>query len=244
MTFFQALVLGIVQGITEFFPVSSSAHLRFVRSLMGLSEGEQWLYFDLACHLGTWVALVWFLRREVWSVLTNLRQIGLFTVALIPLVPAYFLLKPLRLALSEPVYTGFFLIVTGVLLLLACKPRPRTGKISAVVCVGLAQAAALLPGLSRSGSTIAVGRFCGWTWVEAAKFSFLLAVPTIAGGEILESLKLDGQVDAMCVVGFCSALAVGLVSVRCVFWLYEKAYIKPVAWYCVGVGLLWLRKNL
>ncbi len=246
LNFFQALILGIVQGITEFFPVSSSAHLRFVRSLMGLSEGQQWLYFDLACHLGTWVALVIFLRREIFSVLTDLRQIFLFTLALIPLVPAYFLLKPLRIHLSDPAYTGFFLILTGLLLLFACRAqRSRTGKIPAVVCVGIAQAAALLPGLSRSGSTIAVGRFCGWNWVEAARFSFLLAVPTILGGEVLESMKLDGHVDlGVCAVGFCSAALVGMISVRCVFWLYEKGAVKPVAWYCVAFGLLWLRKNL
>jgi undecaprenyl-diphosphatase len=300
LNFLQALLLGIVQGITEFFPVSSSAHLRFVRGLMGLGEGEQWLYFDLACHLGTWVALVFFLRREIWGVLTSIKAIGLFTLALVPLVPAYFLLKPLRVYLSAPAYTGYFLMVTAILLFLASRVQkkdridmigqdvhdagrpcnPEMGnpayptpsflgssrasradpvflssvapvqqskpspKIPAVICIGIAQAMALLPGLSRSGSTIATGRLWGWTWVEAARFSFLLAVPTIFGGEVLESWKLLGgetQVDFIpCVVGFGSALGVGLLSVRCVFWLYERAYVKPFAWYCFGFGLVWI----
>jgi undecaprenyl-diphosphatase len=212
---------------------------------MGLGEGEQWLYFDLACHLGTWVALVFFLRREIGEVFRSVRKMALFALAMLPLVPAYFLFKPVRVYLSAPVYTGVFLIVTGLLLFLANRSRDRPPrKIPAVICIGVAQAMALLPGLSRSGSTIATGKLWGWSWVEAARFSFLLAVPTIFGGELLESWKLLGQevpVDLLaCFVGFCSALGVGLLSVRWVFWLYEKRYVKPFAWYCLAFGLVWI----
>ncbi len=249
MTFLQALILGLVQGVTEFFPVSSSAHLRFARWLMGLSDGPQWLFFDLACHAGTWGALCWFLRRDIWAVLRSFRSIALYAVALAPLVPAYFLLKPLRETLSAPGYTGIFLIVTGALLLLATKKRSSSrSKWIDVLCIGGMQAMALLPGLSRSGSTIAAARFRGWSWLEGARFSFLLAVPTIFGGEILESYQLlrepsttsSGASLACTAIGFLTSLAVGLLAVRAVFWLYERETVRPFAWYCFGFGLLTL----
>lgn len=248
LTWLQALLLGIVQGVTEFFPVSSSAHLRFVRWLFDLPEGQQWLYFDLACHAGTWIALVWFLRREVLNVLQSPKTIAWYAAALIPLVPAYFLLKPLRIALSEPRYTGLFLIATAGLLIWSARPRTCSrSKWRDVLWIGSMQAMALLPGLSRSGSTIAAARLRGWDWLEGARFSFLLAVPTIFGGELLESAKLlrgdmpqDGASTGCIVIGALSAFAVGLLAVRAVFWLYERECVRPFAWYCFGFGLLTL----
>lgn len=245
----EALLLGIVQGITEFFPISSSAHLKFSRYLLGLSDGEQWVYFDLVCHLGTWLALCWFLRKEIWEVLRSPRQIALFTAALIPLVPAYLLLKPVRMALSSPEYTGFFLLATAALLTIGLKKREEISsplKYRDMVSIGVMQSLALLPGLSRSGSTIAAGRLCGMGWTAAARCSFLLAVPTILGGEMVESLKLlKGTSDAMGAVpmscyaaGFATSLIVGLFSVRFVFKIYEKGWVKPFVWYCAAFGLL------
>lgn len=250
MNLIQALLLGIVQGMTEFFPVSSSAHLKFARYLLGLGDGEQWIFFDLACHAGTWFALVWHLRREVATILLSPRKIGLFALALTPLIPAYFLLKPLRIALSSPAYTGWFLLATSLLLFLALRKRPVAAsgslKSSSVLSVGVMQAFALLPGLSRSGATIAMGRFCGWSWKEAALFSFLLAVPTIGGGEMLETWKwIQGSSDALpaiplsCyAVGALASFGVGLFSVRAVLTLYERERAAPFAWYCALFGLL------
>jgi len=238
MFFWQAIILGIVQGITEFFPVSSSAHLNFVRHLLGI-EGN-WLYFDLACHAGTWLALAYFLRREILATLCSVRQIALFTLALIPLVPAYFLLKPLFSSFSP----GYFLLATSLLLFLASRTYNLSPKKTQnVIFIGTMQAMALLPGLSRSGSTIAAARFCGWQWLDAARFSFLLAVPTILGGEILESYKIGFKLDEMCLVGFLTSFVVGLLAVRFVFRIYERGIVKPFAWYCLGFGLLilWLK---
>ena len=246
MTFLQALVLGIVQGITEFFPVSSSAHLRLVKFFFQIPDGEHLLYFDLLCHAGTLLALIIFLRRDVLSVLTSWKQIGLFTLALAPLIPGYFFLKPVRLALSDPAYLGFALLTTSVLLFLASRQVNRPQKWTDVIWIGIAQVFALIPGISRSGSTIAAARFCGWGLVDAAKFSFLLAVPTILGGEALESWKMvKGSHEAIGIVslpcyaaGFFSAFGIGLFSVRAVFWIYEKNILRPFAWYCLGAGLI------
>jgi len=238
---FQELLLGIVQGLTEFFPVSSSAHLRFTRYLMGISEGPDWVYFDLACHVGTWFALVFFLRKEIWYVLRDPKKIAQYFVALLPLIPAYFLLKSFR----APEYTGYFLLVTSTLLFFASKKWAivEEKKWRGVLFIGMMQGAALLPGISRSGSTIAAARFCKWSWLEAAKFSFLLAIPTILGGELLESYKLlKGAAPEIpftsCAVGAITSFVVGLASVRFVFWIYEREIVRPFAWYCLGFGLL------
>lgn len=265
LNYIQALILGIVQGITEFFPVSSSAHLRIFKKFLSIPDGEHLLYFDLLCHAGTLCALILYLRREIWQVLKDFRQMALFFLALLPLVPAYFLLKPLRIALSDPSYTGFFLIITAILLFQASKtskPSPalpmgesrthpfeaianqRRQKWKDVLWIGLAQSVALIPGISRSGSTIAMASLLGWKLAEGAKFSFLLAVPTILGGEFLETMKLlknpsQTWVSMPCyAIGFFASFVVGLFSVRTVFWIYGKGHIRPFAWYCLGIGLL------
>lgn len=240
----QAFILGLIQGIAEFFPISSSAHLKFARFLMGIPDSPNWLYFDLACHVGTWLALLIFLRKEVIETLLDWRKIVLFSIALAPLVPAYFLLKPLLGSLPN---TGYFLIATsGLLFLGLLKYKPRGRKWTNVLFIGVMQALALLPGISRSGSTIAAARFCGWSWLDGAKFSFLLAIPTILGGEVLESMKLfRGETTGVelgpCIVGLCTSFAVGLIAVRFVFWFYAREIVKPFAWYCLGIGLYMIR---
>jgi undecaprenyl-diphosphatase len=249
MTLIQAILLGLIQGLTEFFPISSSAHLRLAKWLMGMADGEHFLFFDLVCHSGTLLALVWILRKEIWEVLTSIQKMTLFTVALLPLVPAYFLLKPLRVAASDPSYLGFCLIATAAILFAASRKRGGNDengpKWKHVLCIGVMQTMALIPGISRSGSTIAAGRFCGWQWKESAKFSFLLAVPTIVGGQILETVQLMrghseamGAVSMACYVGgFTAALGLGSVAARFVFWVYEKGVVRPFAWYCLILGL-------
>jgi undecaprenyl-diphosphatase len=238
MTLIQAIILGIIQGITEFFPVSSSAHLRLAKWAMGVGDSA---FFDLVCHGGTLGALVLFLWRDVWEVLRDWRKMALYAAALGPLVPVYFLLKPLRVWASEPQYMGYALMATAGLLFLAGRTTGRgTNKWRHVVCIGVMQSMALIPGISRSGSTIAAARFCGWDWREAARFSFLLAIPTILGGELLEMVKgAGGEVPVSCyVAGFLASFVVGLGAVRFIFWVYETGKVRPFAWYCLGVGLL------
>lgn len=241
MSFIQAIILGLVQGLTEFFPVSSSAHLRLAKWLLGVADGEKLLSFDLLCHSGTLLALLIYLRRDVWEILQSIKKVGLYALALIPLIPAYFLLKPLRVMASDPAYLGYALMATAALLFAASKKRAvnPSQKWQHVVCIGLMQTIALIPGISRSGSTIAAARFCGWGWRESARFSFLLAIPTILGGELLEMMKghVDSGIPAACYAGgFAAAFILGLASVRFVFWVYEKERVRPFAWYCLGVG--------
>lgn len=254
MTFFQSVILGIVQGLTEFFPVSSSAHLKLAKWLLGVPDGEHLLYFDLVCHSGTLLALIWFLKKEILAALSSFRTTSLYALALCPLVPAYFLLKPLRVAASEPAYLGYFLLFTSFLLFAASRqwvPVPAGSpvlekpeiKVKDVVCIGIMQALALIPGISRSGSTIAAARFLGWDWVAAAKFSFLLGIPAILGGQALETLKLlKGSASlpfpmSAYAAGFAASFICGLISVRFMFRIYERGAARPFAWYCLAAGL-------
>lgn len=249
VSLFQALLLGIVQGLTEFFPVSSSAHLQMAKSLLGLIEKDSLLYFDLLCHAGTLLALLFYLRKEVWEVLRSPRKIALYSLAIFPLVPAYFLLKPLRLAASNPQYLGYFLWVTAAFLFLASRKESTSSQNKQTpwqaLGIGCVQTLALIPGISRSGSTIAAARLWGWEWKEAALFSFLLSIPTVLGGELLETIRLfKGQTQIFSItpvscyaVGFLTSFGVGLIGVRWMFRVYEEGWVRPFAWYCFGAGL-------
>ncbi|MBS0626286.1 MAG: undecaprenyl-diphosphate phosphatase [Verrucomicrobia bacterium] len=249
MSLFEALILGLVQGIAEFLPISSSAHLKFTKWLLGIADGQHLEYFDLVCHGGTLLALILFLWKDILKVLSSFRLMSLYALAIVPLIPAYLFLKPLRVAAAQGEYLGYCLVATAALLFLASRKKEAEVtdlKWKDVVCIGVMQTMALIPGISRSGSTISAARFCGWNWMDAARFSFLLAVPTVLGGELLETVKLlKGTSDAVGALrwecyagGFISSFAFGLLGVRWMFKIYEKGNVRPFAWYCLGIGLL------
>ena len=250
MSLLEALLLGIIQGITEFFPISSSAHLKIFKKLLSIPESAGSLFFDLSCHAGTVLTLIFFFRNQIWNILKSPKTIGLFSLSLSPLIPGYFLLKPLREALSDPQYLGYFLFVTAFILFACAKCKDGScaiierKKIQHVLWIGIAQTMALIPGISRSGSTIAMARFCGWKLPVAAEFSFLLAIPTVVGGELLEIFKimkepkagnLEISIDCL-LIGFISSFLVGLFTCRAIFWIYNKEIIRPFAWYCLAAG--------
>ncbi|MDE3055547.1 MAG: undecaprenyl-diphosphate phosphatase [Verrucomicrobiota bacterium] len=242
----QALLLGLIQGITEFFPVSSSAHLCLAREFLGLPQGEEFRAFDLACHLGTLLALALFLRKEILSTLRSPRKIALFVLALLPLVPVYFFCKPLLNILSHSSFLGYALLLTSFLLFLSTLQK-KTEKESdppswkSALSIGGMQTLALIPGISRSGSTIALARLLGWSLPSAARFSFLLSIPAILGGTCLEAMHLLSHPLALSPLSYCiafsAAFITGLFAVRFVFWIYEKKSIAPFAWYCALLGI-------
>ncbi len=255
LSLFEALILGLVQGITEFLPISSSAHLQLARELLGVSESHSFQYFDLACHTGTVLAVVIYLRKQVAGILTSSSYMINFSLALIPLVPVYLLLKPFQQALSEPRLIGYGLLATSLLLFLTSKygkgkenSLPQFSSASRLkwqdmLCIGVMQTLALMPGISRSGSTMAAARLRGWSWLDAARFSFLLAIPSVLGGECLETIRLmKGEAAALpwgcCAIGFFSAFACGLISIRWIFKFYQTFNALPFAYYCAGAGLL------
>ncbi|MBS0627204.1 MAG: undecaprenyl-diphosphate phosphatase, partial [Verrucomicrobia bacterium] len=243
MSFFTSFILGIVQALTEFLPISSSAHLKIVKYILG---SESSILLDLSCHLGTLGALVIFLRKEIIHLFFHeQRKIILFFLALIPLIPFYFLLKPLREAASDIHLLGFWLIGTGGILLAGqsfCMARSENegfiAKIKDVLMIGVMQSTALIPGISRSASTISCARILGWNVKEAVRFSFLLSIPTILGGNLLEFMKVtsetykEGSIPILqLATSFIVSFFLGLFLVKkAISWL-EKGNLKPCAWY-------------
>ncbi len=247
MNWLHALFLGLIQGVTEFFPISSSAHLKVFKTFFGIPTGEETVLFDLFCHLGTLLALIVYFRRDILEFFYYPRLLIPFMIALAPLVPFYFLLKPVREALSKPEYLGFCLIGTAAILYAASLlQREATAKFTNkdALWVGTFQGLALIPGISRSATTIGAGLWRGATLTEAVRFSFLLSIPAVSGGTFLEFIKAKSHLSSMpvtlphCLIGFATAMIVGLVVIRFAIPLLQKGVLKPFAGYCLIAGIL------
>jgi undecaprenyl-diphosphatase len=249
MTTIQAIILGIIQGITEFFPVSSSGHLKLMQVLFGWDNLSQFILFDITCHLGTLLSIFFVLRKEIFSLLTKERkEILCFIVALIPLLPLYVLLKQIHAIYDQPKLLGYFFILTSLLLFIGdrfSKKDPMKGYKTPFI-IGCFQALAILPGVSRSGSTIASARLLGWSYERAFRFSFLLAIPTIIGGTLVECLSVMKQGIVVPVgnlqytLGFFFSFIVGVFALKVLLKILQKQRIVIFVWYCLILGILTL----
>jgi undecaprenyl-diphosphatase len=258
VTFLQAAILGLLQGATEFLPVSSSAHLFLAQRLLGLTEPE--LAFDLLLHLGTLAAVVFFLRSELASILSSLfrrdpwaapsgwgkRDVALALLASIPTAVIGF-------AFHHAVETGLtywgigarYLVLTLLLLLsanlrLRHKADPDCIEWWEAAAIGIVQGLAVFPGLSRSGSTITLALLLGIAPVRAAKFSFLISLPAILGGALV-TLKqgvsrLPGAVPS--VTGFLVSLLVGYLALLLVERLVVRGRFNRFAPYTLALAAL------
>jgi undecaprenyl-diphosphatase len=247
VTFWQAIVLGTLQGLTEFLPVSSSAHLSLTPWVFGWQPAG--LGFDLALHVGTLIALLWYFRRE-WADLVRGGVLLLRTrsaaepsagralfiiIATIPAGLAGFLLQDLaETVFRAPIVTAIALIVMGVVLwavdMRASRIRERaTMTWRDALVVGLAQCLALIPGVSRSGSTITAGRALGFTRADAAVFSFLMSMPIILAAAVF---KLP---DALRESGVTLPLLAGVASAAISSWLAIAVLLRFVAKRSYGV---------
>lgn len=255
MTTLEAIILGIIQGLTEFFPVSSSAHLELGQLFLGLKDLHNYVLFNLICHLGTVMAIIAVFHQQIWELLskdrTRLYQIFLGTL---PLFPLAFLTKPLKSMFDQPQYLGFFFLLTALLLYSGIRfsreilPEVRIkNRWRDAFLIGLFQAVAILPGISRSGSTISGGRLLGWSQQEAIQFSFLLAIPAVFGGITLELLQLffkttqDAQVTGLSWIqygaGFLTAFGVGYLTLLSLLKLAAKEKFRYFVWYCLFLGI-------
>jgi undecaprenyl-diphosphatase len=252
VTFLESLFLGIIQGITEFFPVSSSAHLKLLKILFNEQHLCNFYLFDLFCHLGTMSVSIIFLKKEIIKILKDKSEIIIFIVAILPLVPFYFLLKPIVTYFSQTSFLPFFMFFTSIILFVSSgieikenPPLSYKKKIKDVIIVGLMQALALVPGLSRSGWTITSGYLRGWKIQEAIRFSFLLSIPTILGGSILESFKffikneISNEVPISCYLsGFLTSFIVGYFAIRYIFSIKDSRKLRPFAWYLLILAII------
>ena len=254
MNVFEALLLGIVQGLTEFLPVSSSGHLVLGQALLGIVEPG--VSFEIVVHSATLCAVLWVYRRRVGELLVGMagakpeawRYAGLILLASIPAGLAGVFARPLfEAAFGQPVLAAAMLLVTGAIvytLRFTAAAAPDDGvDVRRGLWVGVAQAVAILPGISRSGSTVALGVWMGVSPVRMAEFSFLLSVPAIAGAGLLQ-LGYVGEAAALLTpplaAGFAAAAVSGVLAIRLFVRMLRAGTFHHFAWYCWAVGSAYL----
>ncbi len=249
MSVLQALVLGIVQGITEFLPISSSGHLILIPALFGWDP--QPLAFDAVIHLGTLTAVLFALRDDLPRVFANKFRLGwIILTATIPALGLGYLFKDqIETVLRSPLVVAVSLASFGILLWIADHYSRQAAEIKIervgyhrAMLIGLAQAIALIPGTSRSGITITAGLFLGLSREAAARFSFLLGVPAIAaagglslfhvlnGSEPIELLPLT--------IGFLTSFAFGFLAIRFLLKILKSTSYIPFAVYRIALAVV------
>jgi undecaprenyl-diphosphatase len=263
MNIIAAIILGLVQGLTEFIPVSSSGHLIVFHEILRLQDGG--LAFDVALHIGTLMALVVFFWKDIMGLVSNLfqqnqegRLARIIALATIPAVLGGVLLEDLASStFRSTLLVAVNLMLVAALMLFAedfIERRANHKTLSKLsiptgMAIGIAQVAALLPGVSRSGSTITAGLFAGLSREAAARFSFLLALPitfgailkTVAGGDTFGHIQAD---PGPFIAGIIAAFVSGYVAIRFLLKFVAKHNLRPFAYYRIALGIgiiLWLQ---
>ena len=251
MTLLDAIILGVIQGITEFLPISSSGHLVLGQALLGIVlPGNE---FEVITHLGTLLSVFCIFWTDIIKLFTGIRDIKTqkyilyLTVATIPAVVVGLTSKSFISVLFESIkMVSISLIFTGLILFLSQKliQRFETMTIKKGLLIGLSQAIAIIPGISRSGMTISMGLALGISGKEAAKFSFLLAIPSITGAGILTLMDTSFSTitipESSLIAAFLSSFIIGYLSLKWLFGLLESGKFHLFGYYCILIGILTL----
>ena len=271
MTYLTAFLLGLVQGVAEFLPISSSGHLAIAQNLLGLEgAGSVPGFFDVLLHLGTLIAVFAAYWTDICEMVVEFfrgigdlvhrstpspvpparRLILLIIVGTLPLFAVLPIRKHVQGLTDNMVFVGAALIVTGILLFLCDRVRKgrkteRSATWLDALLVGVGQAVATLPGVSRSGMTITAGCFVGYERRFAVRFSFLLSIPAVLGANILsigDAVKagINGAEVPMYLVGVVTAAVVGYLCIRLLKYVADKGRFGAFAYYCWAVGILTL----
>jgi undecaprenyl-diphosphatase len=253
MNLWQGLVLGLVQGLTEFLPVSSSGHLVLVESLSGVHFTD--VTVEVSLHVATLASVLVLYGRRLWEIIRGVlsgdgpsgRYAVLLVIATIPAgLIGVLLHHQIEDAFHSLMWLGVQFLITGAILWstrgpLGDRTVPST---SAATAIGFAQAFAILPAISRSGATVAAALWAGLTPAAAAEFSFLLSIPVIAGAGLLEARNAAlnvAHVGALpWAVSFVAAFAAGIWSIRWLVKLLQRGRFYAFAPYCWAVGLFTL----
>lgn len=266
MTITKAILLGILQGITEFLPISSSGHLALAQYLLGVKETP--LLFDVALHVGTLIAIFAAFWSEIKTIILGLfgketsisndallsskRDVRMLTlyivVATIPTVLIALLIeKYVENAFKSPLIVSIMLMITGTMLWLSGKVRVTKGSdqrlnLKRALIIGAVQGISAMPGISRSGSTISTGLISGLNGRDSARFSLLLSVPAIIGAMLYELKDVSGLnigIKAL-LIGTISSFIVGYFAIRFLLKSLQRGYFPIFAYYCWLIGLLGL----
>ena len=256
MDYLIALVLGIVQGLTEFLPVSSSGHLEIVKGIFSTDfNPKESLIMTVVLHFATALSTIFIFRKEILKIISGIfstksneeRSFALkIIVSMIPaaLVGIFFNDIIETLFDGKLILVGFMLIITGILLFFADKAKPTNSEISISqsLLVGIAQAIAILPGISRSGATIATSVILGLDKTSSAKFSFLMVVPLIFG-KVVKDL-LDGNIFSEAInfgpliLGFFTAFLTGLFACKWMIGIVRSSKLKYFSYYCFIIAAI------
>ena len=274
MTYFSAIFLGLIQGIAEFLPISSSGHLAFFQNVMGIANGEENMFFDVLLHLGTLVAVFVAYWSEIKALILEFftmigvrklpkgqkpdrlsrRMILFIILGTLPL----FLVLPVKDRVeglySNAIFIGCAFLITGLLLFLSDwlnhgNKDIKSASILDVLIVGVGQALATVPGISRSGTTISAGLSRGFGREFAVKFSFLLSIPAVLGANILSLIDaiqegIDWSLMPMYLAGVAVAAISGYLAIRLLKYISQKGSFGGFCYYCWGIGLVTLILSL
>ena len=261
MNLIESIILGLVQGLTEFLPISSSGHLVIGETLFGINGDD--LVFEVLVHFGTMVAVIIYFRARLLAIVksvvtypsskaksdddkTNLRMALYLIIGTIPAAIIGLLLKDsIATAFASPKWASGMLLITALILISTKWAPNKDGKVNLwrAIIIGCSQALAIMPGISRSGSTIACGMFSGLKKSEAAEFSFLLSLPAIAGATLLQIPDFIKSLDNVSLVlnylaGAIVAGIVGYISIAYLLALIKKGKFFYFGIYCAIVGVL------
>jgi undecaprenyl-diphosphatase len=260
LSLFESLILGVVQGLTEFLPVSSSGHLVIVKGLFGIKSQD--IVFEIMVHFGTLLAVLAYFRKKITRIIISLakapfdnnadssdpdlRMAFYLLVGTIPAVVIGLAFKSqIEKAFDSPVWASSMLIVTAMILFSTRWTADKSKELNSgrSIVVGLAQALAIMPGISRSGSTISMGMWLGMNKSDAAEFSFLLSVPAIAGAMVLDIFDIiknfsNTALIPVYLLGTAAAALVGYISIAFLLSVIKKGKFFYFGLYCLLVGLL------
>ena len=269
MTLSEALVLGVTQGVGEFLPISSSGHLSLFQHFFNLATSDGSLFFDVLLHLGTLIAIFVYYWKDIVKLVKSLihliqclfskkerqkvkrlapaeRMVLMIIVATLPL----FVILPIKDLVEglygNTIFVGCALLATGVILFLSDrmargKKGPKSATLLDALLVGVGQAVAVVPGLSRSGTTISAGMLRGFSRRFAVRFSFLMSIPAVLGANILTigdavQQGIDTSMLPAYIVGTIVAAVSGYFAIRLVNLLANKGKFGNFAYYCWGIG--------
>ncbi|MDF7824011.1 undecaprenyl-diphosphate phosphatase [Pontiellaceae bacterium B12227] len=250
---FKVILLAVIQGVTEFLPVSSSGHLVLSKHFLGL-EASTGATLEIVLHAGTLISILVFYAKHLMKIATgvvrgekeSIKFILLVLLGCIPAIVVGFTVKDqLQEAFANPRFVSCTLMATGLFLIVSHFAKPAEKKVSWVsgFVIGLAQAVAMLPGISRSGSTIGMSRFLGIEPKQAAEYSFLMSAPLLAGVSLLALLDLAqngnhcGSSFLELSVGFVVSAVVGYFSIKWLVSLLQRGRFWRFGLYCLGMGL-------
>lgn len=248
MTIIQAVISGVVQGITEFFPISSSGHLVLLHDVFGLKKDM--LTFDIFLHFGTILSVLVYFRKDIFQMFQkDMRLLKFIAIASVPTFIIGMIFKDItEQFFSMPLIVGSLLIATGFFLLFASifaiywkivrRSRPLGVKNSIVI--GIAQGISILPGISRSGATIGTALIAGINEDEALKFSFLLSIPAVLGANVLKVRHIYGNLISGDTVAFLAgaiaAAITGFLVIKVLFGILRKNLFFLFGIYCISIG--------